>query len=160
MERKRKQKIDRLIYRDAYKKGKHKEDVFSLRGVEEGPGVIRPSDDHHVEIARPFSLATCVMRVVSLGEGVCSFGLCSLDLFVGLGLIELHELGQIELRLLEHLDLLDEHVLEREDLGALLSDLLGNGIGEAAMNQILIINLNIERENDGNLQILEEISEG
>ena len=51
-------------------------------------------------------------------------GLGSLDLLVSARLVELHELGEIELRLLEDLDLLDEYVLKREDLGALLSDLL------------------------------------
>ena len=60
-------------------------------------------------------------------------GLGSLDLLVSARLVELHELGEIELGLLEDLDLLDEHVLKREDLGALLSDLLGNGVGEAAI---------------------------
>ena len=60
-------------------------------------------------------------------------GLGSLDLLVSARLVELHELGEIELRLLEDLDLLDEYVLKREDLGALLSDLLGNGVGEAAI---------------------------
>ena len=54
-------------------------------------------------------------------------------MFVSAGLVELHELGEIELGLLEDLDLLDEHVLKREDLGALLSDLLGNGVREAAI---------------------------
>jgi hypothetical protein len=41
-------------------------------------------------------------------------------------LIELHELGEIELGLLEELDLSDEHVLEREDLAGLLLNLLAN----------------------------------
>ena len=67
----------------------------------------------------------------SLGEGV--LGLGSSDLFLSAGLIELHELGEIELGLLEDLDLLDEDVLKGEDLGALLSDLLGNGVGQAAI---------------------------
>ena len=67
----------------------------------------------------------------SLGEGV--LGLGSSDLFLSAGLIELHELGEIELGLLEDLDLLDEDVLEREDLGALLGDLLGNVVGDANM---------------------------
>ena len=58
-------------------------------------------------------------------------GLGSLDLLVSARLVELHELGEIELGLLEDLDLLDEHVLKREDLGALLGDLLGDGVGEA-----------------------------
>ena len=67
----------------------------------------------------------------SLGENV--LGLSSLDLLVSLGLVELHELGEIELGFLQDLDLLDEYVLKRENLGALLSDLLGNGVGEAAI---------------------------
>ena len=67
----------------------------------------------------------------SLGEGV--LGLGSSDLFLSAGLIELHELGEIELGLLEDLDLLDEDVFKGEDLGALLSDLLGNGVGQAAI---------------------------
>jgi hypothetical protein len=71
------------------------------------------------------------MRTESLGERV--LGLSRPCLLVSLGLVELHELGEIELRLLEDLDLLDEHVLKREDLGALLSNLLGNGVGEAAI---------------------------
>ena len=67
----------------------------------------------------------------SLGEGV--LGLGSSDLFLSAGLIELHKLGKIELGLLEDLDLLDEDVFKGEDLGALLSDLLGNGVGQAAI---------------------------
>ena len=67
----------------------------------------------------------------SLGKGV--LGLGSSDLFLSAGLIELHELGEIELGLLEDLDLLDEDVLKGEDLGALLSELLGNGVGQAAI---------------------------
>ena len=51
-------------------------------------------------------------------------GLGSLDLLVSAGLVELHEFGEIELGLLEDLDLLDQHVLKGEDLGALFSDLL------------------------------------
>jgi len=62
----------------------------------------------------------------SLGEGVDCVGVDSLHLLVGIVLVELHELGEIELGLLEDLDLLDEHVLEGEDLGAVLGDLLGN----------------------------------
>ena len=52
-----------------------------------------------------------------------SVSLLALDLNFGLLLIELHELGQIELGLLEELDLADEDVLEGEDLLALLNDL-------------------------------------
>ena len=46
-------------------------------------------------------------------------------------MVELHELGEIELGLLEELDLSDEDVLEREDLRALLNDLLAKGILDA-----------------------------
>jgi len=70
----------------------------------------------------------------SLGEGV--LGLGSSDLLLSAGLIELHELGEIELGLLEDLDLLDEDVLKGEDLGALLSDLLGNGVGQEILEEI------------------------
>jgi hypothetical protein len=45
--------------------------------------------------------------------------------------VELHELGQIELGLLEHLGLVDKDVLEGEDFVALVGDLLGDDIGEA-----------------------------
>ena len=53
---------------------------------------------------------------------------------VGLGAVKLHKLGQIELWLLEHLGLADEHVLEREDLGALLGDFLSNCVLDTAQN--------------------------
>ncbi len=55
----------------------------------------------------------------------------ALDLNLGLLLIELHELGKIELGLLEELDLSDEDVLEGEDLLALLNDLLANRVLDA-----------------------------
>ena len=48
-----------------------------------------------------------VLRLLLLG---------TLGLSLGLLLIELHELGKIELGLLEELDLSDEHILKREDL--------------------------------------------
>ena len=70
-------------------------------------------------------------RRISLGEGV--LGLVGLDNLVGVAAVQLHELGKIELGLLEDLDLLDEDVLKREDLGALLGDLLGNVVGDANM---------------------------
>ena len=76
----------------------------------------------------------------SLGEGVGGGGVGCLGLLLGVALVELHELGEIKLGLLEDLDLLDEDVLEREDLGALLCDLLGDGVREAN-SDILIINL-------------------
>ena len=69
----------------------------------------------------------------SLGESVGGGGVDGLGLLLGVALVELHELGEIELGLLEDLGLLDEHVLEREDLGALLVDLLSDILGEAVM---------------------------
>lgn len=57
--------------------------------------------------------------------------LLSLDLDFGLLLVELHELGEIELGLLEKLDLSNEDVLEGEDLLALLGDLLAEGVLDA-----------------------------
>lgn len=61
-------------------------------------------------------------------------GLLALDLNLRLLLVELHELGEIELGLLEELDLADEHVLEGEDLLALGDDLLANSILDAILN--------------------------
>ena len=61
----------------------------------------------------------------SLGKGV--LGLGSSDLFLSAGLIELHELGEIELGLLEDLDLSNHAVvLEWENLAALFLDLFTN----------------------------------
>ena len=50
---------------------------------------------------------------------------------VGLGAVELHELGKIELGLLEDLDLTDEDVLEWEDFIATTGDFLCNLVREA-----------------------------
>jgi hypothetical protein len=61
-----------------------------------------------------------------LGLLLGAVGLLALDLKLGLLLVELHKLGEIELGLLEQLDLSDEHVLEGEDLMAFLDDLLAN----------------------------------
>lgn len=66
----------------------------------------------------------------SLSESVLRGGVLSLDLLVSVVLVELHELGEIELGLLEDLDLLDEDVLEGENLRALLRDLLRDVIRE------------------------------
>lgn len=52
---------------------------------------------------------------------------------VSLGAVELHKLGQVELGLLEDLDFADEHVLQREDLGAFLLDLFANLVGQPAI---------------------------
>jgi hypothetical protein len=43
-------------------------------------------------------------------------------------LIQLHELGEIELGLLEQLDLSHDNVLEGEDLAGVLNDLFTNSI--------------------------------
>jgi hypothetical protein len=64
------------------------------------------------------------LQFVSGGSGVGN----GLALVFG---VKLHELGQIELRLLENLGLVDKDVLEREDFVALIGDLLGDDIGEA-----------------------------
>ena len=61
--------------------------------------------------------------------GLLLLGCLGVDL--GLILIELHELGKIELGLLKELDLSDEDVLEGEDLRALLNNLLAKGILDA-----------------------------
>ena len=46
-------------------------------------------------------------------------------------MVKFHELGKIELRLLEKLDFADKHVLQRVDLAALLGDLLPNSVVDA-----------------------------
>ena len=46
-------------------------------------------------------------------------------------MVELHELGEIELGLLEQLDLSDEDILEWEDLSAFLLNLLSNRLTDA-----------------------------
>lgn len=56
-----------------------------------------------------------------LGSGISVTGTS------GVVLVQLHELGEIELGLLEELDLPDHAVvLKREDLGAVLLDLFAN----------------------------------
>ena len=73
----------------------------------------------------------------SFGEDV-SGGLGSLSLGeLGLVLVEFHELGKIELGLLEDLDLADKDVLKGEDLAALLGDLLANLVGDELLEEIL-----------------------
>ena len=67
------------------------------------------------------------------GELVLRSRLGGLDLLLGVALVQLHKLGKIELGLLENLDLLDADVLKREDLGAILRDFLGNGLGQAKL---------------------------
>lgn len=64
-------------------------------------------------------------------------GSSSLVSFVLLFSVELHELGQIELGLLEHLSLVDKDVLEGEDFVALVSDLLGDDIREDLLEKVL-----------------------
>ena len=74
---------------------------------------------------------------------------------LGLGLVELHKLGKIELGLLEDLDLADDDILKWEDFAALGGDLLANFVGEAVKkyNQL-------KGKIGKDLQLLEEISEG
>ena len=109
----------------AYEKGKRTKTLERYRrGEVRGPRGRDTLDAHHSEPAHPASKG-------SLGEGV--LGLSSSDLLLSAGLVEFHELGEIELGLLQHLDLLDEDVFKGEDLRALLGDLLGNGVGQAAI---------------------------
>lgn len=60
-----------------------------------------------------------------------SVRLFALDFELGLFLVELHELCEIELGLLKELDFADEHVLQRVDLAALLGDFLANSVVDA-----------------------------
>jgi hypothetical protein len=85
-------------------------------------------------------------RASNMGASLCSVGLfegvLSLRLDGGGGsnvvLIEVHELGEIELGLLEELDLADHAVvLEREDLAALLLDLLANIVLDQDLDEVL-----------------------
>lgn len=52
-------------------------------------------------------------------------------------MVKFHELGEIELGLLEDLDLADEDVLKGEDLGAVFGDLLGDLVGEELFEEFL-----------------------
>ena len=74
--------------------------------------------------------------------GICKlvlglFLLATLALDLGLVLVKLHELSEIELWLFEKLDLSDEHILEREDLSALLDNLLAKRILDAILYNLL-----------------------
>lgn len=84
-------------------------------------------------VASPHRIVYSSLSELVLG----SFLLLALDLNLRLLLIELHELGQIELGLLEQLDLSNEDVLEREDLLAFLSDGLANRVLDAKQQNIL-----------------------
>jgi hypothetical protein len=66
-----------------------------------------------------------------LGFFLWGIGLLALDLQLGFLLIEFHELGEIELGFLEELNLSHKHVLEGEDLAALLLDFLSNSVRNA-----------------------------
>ena len=50
---------------------------------------------------------------------------------VALGGVKLHKLGQVKLGFLHDLDLFDEDILERENLGTLFSDCLTNLVADA-----------------------------
>lgn len=69
--------------------------------------------------------------------------------------VEFHQLGQVELGLLEYLDLADEDVLKWEDLVAFLLNLLANLVGEP---KIIIINTCLRRKIY--VQLLEDSLEG
>jgi hypothetical protein len=56
---------------------------------------------------------------------------------VGLGLVELHKLGQVKLGFLHDLDLFDEDILERENLGALFSDSFANLVTDELLEELL-----------------------
>ena len=99
-------------------------------------------------------------RTCSGLEGVGGSGVNSLDNLLGVALVELHQFGEIELGFLEHLDLLDEHVLEWVDLGAVLGDLLDDGVGKAKMIYYLLTYLTHRERQIRHLQVLEEIFEG
>lgn len=66
-----------------------------------------------------------------VGGCLSSSGIFCLSLLFSVGLVKFHELGEIELWLLEDFNLLDEDVLERENLGALFGDFLANVFREA-----------------------------
>jgi hypothetical protein len=71
--------------------------------------------------------------ISGLAGGSDSLGLNSF----GLILIEFHKLGKIELWLLKNLDLSNDNVLEGEDLGAVLSDLLVDLVTEELLEEFL-----------------------
>jgi len=96
-----------------------------------------------------FSLEDCTSAALERGRHQLEwfFEVSSLQFVIGgsgsgsgLALVfgvELHELGQIELRLLENLGLVDKDVLEREDFVAFIGDLLGDDIGEELFEEVL-----------------------
>jgi len=74
---------------------------------------------------------------LSSSERVASIGGSSDGLVLLALRVQLHKLGQVELRLLEHLCLVHKHVLEWVELGALLCDLLGDGLGQELLKEVL-----------------------
>jgi len=75
----------------------------------------------------------------SLGESILwglGLGSSSWDNPVCVGLVKLHKLGKIKLRLLKDLDFLDEDVLKWEDLGALLCDSLTNLVSDELLEEL------------------------
>jgi hypothetical protein len=79
---------------------------------------------------------------------------------LGLVLVKFHELGKIELGLLEDLHLSDENVLEGEDLLALLGDLLGSLIGKKLLEEVLKSSLGSLTYEDGHDLLTEELGLG
>jgi len=106
---------------------------------------VRAVSNFPIYIEYLFVLFSLVSRVIATQEagyslfeevfgGGGGFSLHHLGLVF---LVQLHQLGQIELGLLQDLGLVYEDVLEGEDFGALVSDRLGDGVGENLFEEIL-----------------------
>jgi hypothetical protein len=72
----------------------------------------------------------------SLSESVYGLILNSGGGHINLVGVKLHELGEIELGLLENLKLLDDDILKGEDLDGFLGDLLGNRVGKELLEEV------------------------
>jgi len=94
-----------------------------------------------VSVAVAVSMAVSVVTVGGVAVSVVVIrigsGLGGSDGFSLVFGVELHELGKIELGLLEDLGLVDKDVLEGEDFVALVSDLLGDGVTEDLLEEVL-----------------------
>ncbi len=85
-----------------------------------------------------YSISASCSKVCSGSERVLCGSIDNVGLdCLGLVLVEFHELCQIELGLLEDLNLADKHVLKREDLGAVLGDLLAQLVGDELLEEVL-----------------------
>jgi hypothetical protein len=83
------------------------------------------------DLTRKQSLQTAT-RALEAGDPLLGLGLVDLGPHVlsRIRSVHFHQLGKIELRLLEDLDLADKNVLEGEDGLALLLNLRADGLGE------------------------------